>query len=317
MVNKNIIVGFFSDPFVKKPVTLPRVGYKHVFLPNYVFDNAKASSENFEVFPEILVIQLSAFSDLKAIENFIISVRTQEKERHLGLLIVWSGPEKLLLTLSRRFLGAGADDCVHSTMTAFDLDLRIRIIVNHKRKAEALRKANHQLRHLADHDYLTDLLNMRGFKDSFQKILQKKQPEQQLFLCMIDIDSFKRVNDSANHLFGSFCIKKVASIIRKEIEVSLKEDGICGRFGGDEYVVSGLIFSSKRIEEILESVRQKVCEAEYIDDGHEIRLSISLGMTYENRSRKINLEDLVKQADKALYLSKEKGRNRLTTVLLD
>lgn len=154
------------------------------------------------------------------------------------------------------------------------------------------------IRHQAEHDALTDLLN-RG---SFEKVLHiYESGEAQFALILIDVDTFKSVNDTWGHAVGDAILKKVADCLRKEFR---SIDYVC-RIGGDEFAVVMVEVTSDlnyTIEEKIASANQKLQAAE---DGLPA-VSLSVGAAFADR--KNPGEDIFKDADKALYYVKEHGR---------
>jgi diguanylate cyclase (GGDEF)-like protein len=126
-------------------------------------------------------------------------------------------------------------------------------------------------------------------------------------LVIIDVDFFKSINDSYGHQFGDDVIKKVADIISGEVG----NNGVSGRFGGDEFfVVLYDVQSEQQLRSVLYGIKSKV-SATFPDKGidKDNPLSVSIGSAVFPKDAD-NYEDLFMLADHCLYLSKEKGRNR-------
>ena len=156
------------------------------------------------------------------------------------------------------------------------------------------------------HDSLTGLVD----KTDITRIARERIDDRRLegtTLVIIDIDFFKSINDTYGHQFGDEVIKKTADIISNEVG----DNGISGRFGGDEFlVVLYDIKSESQLRPILRGIRDKVC-ATFPDKGidKDNPLSVSIGAaTYPIGAG--NYDDLFTIADHCLYLAKEKGRNR-------
>ena len=126
-------------------------------------------------------------------------------------------------------------------------------------------------------------------------------------LAIVDIDYFKNVNDSHGHQFGDIVLKEVAAIMKTEVG----EDGVCGRIGGDEFLI---LFNNNVNEEILRSHLRNIkslVKNKFPDKGPrgEVPITLSMGTaTYPDHAK--NYNDLFMVADYCLYMAKEKGRNR-------
>ncbi len=153
-------------------------------------------------------------------------------------------------------------------------------------------------------DFLTGVLN----KMSIQKYCEDKiseKPPFKMSMAIIDVDNFKAINDNLGHMYGDKVLVKVAEIITGYVS----EYGTVGRFGGDEFFV---IFENVKnlleLRGILRSIRSSV-ETEFEGMLKDIKVTLSIGVsTYPDNGN--TYEELFKLADKALYIAKEKGKNR-------
>lgn len=155
------------------------------------------------------------------------------------------------------------------------------------------------IRHEAEYDALTDLLN-RG---SFDRVLQiYKNGETPYALILVDVDIFKSVNDTYGHAMGDRILKKVASLLKQMFR---SIDFVC-RIGGDEFAIVMVEMTGDlgyTIEEKIEAINQELQKEE---DGLP-KVSISVGVAFSDR--KNPGEDIFKDADKALYHTKENGKH--------
>jgi len=185
-----------------------------------------------------------------------------------------------------------------------------------RRGADQLRQAHDKLESMAKTDTLTDIAN-RGYlmvrgQEEFERIRRygmKNQPVVTLGCIMLDLDYFKRVNDSKGHLAGDMVLKGVA----KRLKDSVRPYDVIGRYGGEEFVV---LLPDTNLEQSLivaERIRNAMC-CEPIDvSGDQIPVTASLGVSCSNENDK-GLNDLLKRADEGLYKAKEAGRNRVSWV---
>ncbi len=152
-------------------------------------------------------------------------------------------------------------------------------------------------------DGLTGLLNKKSIIDYAQNRMDLSKTPAALFI--IDIDNFKLVNDNFGHAFGDVVIKDVANVIKEAVGKA----GRVGRFGGDEYVV---ILENTNDEEVIRNSARKIrqgIQALYIDKSPNLMVTCSIGIArYPMNSE--NFEETFDLADKALYYSKLKGKNK-------
>jgi diguanylate cyclase (GGDEF)-like protein len=160
----------------------------------------------------------------------------------------------------------------------------------------------------AHFDFLTGLCNRRYFLEKAEAELSRSQRyESELSILMIDVDHFKRINDTYGHKSGDVVLQKIASIFQS----TLRDVDIVGRMGGEEFAV---LLPETRIDEALdvaERLRVEIAEASIqVDYASIIRFTVSIGITTKV-SRNEQLDDLLLFADTALYEAKNTGRNRV------
>jgi len=160
---------------------------------------------------------------------------------------------------------------------------------------------NHQLSFLASYDTLTSCLNRREFFTVFDKSWAEANREE-LTLLMLDVDSFKAINDTRGHSFGDKVLVHVAEQIREAVG----DLGTVCRYGGEEFVVLLSNLELERAVDVAHKIRKSI-EAVQID-GEVVTISIGLS----NRQFKaMDQQHLLDQADQALYAAKRTGRNRV------
>lgn len=164
-----------------------------------------------------------------------------------------------------------------------------------------------QLRLLVSNDQLTGLLNRRGIDEAGARaIAYARRHNRALAAVICDMDSFKAVNDGHGHIAGDAALRAFARVLLGAV----RQDDICARFGGDEFCVLLLDASDQDAAEVMERVRIAV-EQLAIDRMPAGRISASFGVT-SLLPGDIALDDLIARADRALYQSKQAGRNRVT-----
>jgi diguanylate cyclase (GGDEF)-like protein len=158
---------------------------------------------------------------------------------------------------------------------------------------------------------LRDPLTNTGNRIAMQQTLKReveiaRRTLQPLSVLMVDIDHFKRINDSHGHLVGDQALKSVASALKD----SLRNIDMVFRYGGEEFMV--LLSSTNReaASMVGERLRMAVLGIQYLVENRAIELSVSLGCATLLPGE--SMESLLRRADNALYVSKRDGRNRLS-----
>lgn len=157
-----------------------------------------------------------------------------------------------------------------------------------------------------ERDYLTGVLTKAEITNLVINAVDVKKISN-VTLAIIDIDYFKKVNDVYGHMKGDEVLKKVSSIIQSEV----RENGLVGRFGGDEFLVLFYnAYDMENMRERLRSIKNSVASSFVkTDNGEDISITLSIGCAAYPKDAD-NYEDLFFLADFALYRAKEKGRNR-------
>ena len=163
----------------------------------------------------------------------------------------------------------------------------------------------------ANMDELTKLFNKRYFYKIYEDTYNRmKLINQNITILMIDIDNFKNYNDTYGHLEGDECLKKVSSVLLK----NTREQDIPIRYGGEEFIIILQKTDMEKSMMIAEKLRKKVRElniVNYVDETKK-HLTISIGVSTVKATSKIDRMRLVEIADKALYESKDNGRDQIT-----
>lgn len=166
-----------------------------------------------------------------------------------------------------------------------------------------------KLRALASTDPLTGALNRRSFNDYTERAISTCiRINRPLSLIILDIDFFKKINDTYGHAAGD---EVLVAVVSKIGEVTRDVD-ILGRLGGEEFAVALPNSSLELAKEIAERIRQEIERMVVINCNHNIRLTVSLGViTLSGTSLEKPLECAINSADEYLYFAKEHGRNQV------
>ena len=166
------------------------------------------------------------------------------------------------------------------------------------------------LNQAANTDPLTKCFNKGYFLEAIEaEVKRAKALATKISLIFLDLDHFKKVNDTYGHEGGDFVLKEFTSLIRASGVIKQKD--IFARYGGEEFC---LMMPNSNIEEageVAESIRGKIHSHAFMYEGQRIPLTSSLGVAELSSSMDV-AADLIKVSDKALYESKQGGRNRVT-----
>ncbi len=179
-----------------------------------------------------------------------------------------------------------------------------------RRSLGKLERQRRRLRELARKDALTGLLNRRSFFLKANSIVARASADcdRAAWVLMMDLDHFKRINDTYGHHAGDFCLKAVASLLEREIR---KEDAL-GRLGGEEFsmviMATGKEDASELAERICRSIESKII----LLNENRIEMTGSIGLAVVNDGEN-DIGEALRRADKAMYRAKAAGRNRFAT----
>lgn len=169
-----------------------------------------------------------------------------------------------------------------------------------------------QLYDAATRDFLTGTYNKKFFIERIQDEFSFAQRHKgSLSVLVIDIDHFKKVNDTYGHLAGDIAIKKVAHHLISHT----RKDDIVARFGGEEFVVLMRDIPKEKASHLGEILRQEIEELSInTDEGHSFKVTVSIGVACMNSNTKPvfqSFNNLIEEADKRLYEAKTSGRNKV------
>lgn len=166
-----------------------------------------------------------------------------------------------------------------------------------------LKCAYENMRTLANTDSLTQINNRFSFLNQFNAILDRyKQDNAEFSLIMLDIDFFKKINDTYGHNTGDEVLIEVTKLAKE----CLRESDIFGRVGGEEFMALLLNTPLQKAEDIAQRIRKKIDEHEFSFIKH---VTVSIGVVTYNSNE--NSVDMLKRVDSALYKAKDSGRNKV------
>jgi two-component system, cell cycle response regulator len=157
-------------------------------------------------------------------------------------------------------------------------------------------------------DGLTGIANKRYFQEALRRELARSQRHQRpLSLAVLDLDHFKKVNDTYGHLAGDAVLREVCARIRD----SIRSDEVFARFGGEEFVI---LLPESTLEQALgfsERMRKLVADAPVVAGDASIPVTVSIGVAHTAGEMGVSMEELLARADRKLYDAKGNGRNRV------
>lgn len=201
----------------------------------------------------------------------------------------------------KKALDLGALDYIKKPLDEWEVIARVQ-------SALRLKEYQDKLKEMAVKDSLTGIYNHGLLVELLDKEISKQQRKgYDICFVMIDIDYFKKVNDTYGHAAGDTILKELANILSN----SIRKSDIIGRYGGEEF---GIILSDiKQVDacQLCERIRQNVENYSFIVDNNLIHVTISIGICYKRANDKMTCIQMIKIADNSLYTSKAKGRNRV------
>jgi diguanylate cyclase (GGDEF)-like protein len=236
-----------------------------------------------------------------------LAMRNSREELRDVPVIMLTGREDLETKI--RGLDQGASDYVTKPFDPAELVARVRVQLKIKTLQDALKKSNQLLLQLSNTDPLTGLHNRRYLMDTLAREVERScRTDIPLSLVMIDIDHFKRVNDTYGHQVGDAVLVAVAALLQGQ----LRPYDTAARFGGEEFVQVLPSTELAAAGAVAERLRKLTANLSFAKEGAaDLELTISAGVAIVSPGSIVNADDLIRQADTALYRAKQDGRNRV------
>ena len=257
---------------------------------------------------DVMMPQLDGFETCRLIKQ-------GEFTRHTPVILVTS-----LNGVHDKIRGqsAGADDYITKPFDRIELLLRVKSLIRLKQmhdrllaQNEELEEAKTQLRRLANTDPLTSLPNKRSLDEFLARELERAERYRRSFaVVVVDLDHFKRVNDTLGHINGDLVLKQAAGVLAE----SVRRIDMVARYGGEEFVLGLCEASASNATVVAENMRNRLENHVFVDgDGKPVdRLTASFGVASFPMDA-VRGSDLLAVADRRLYIAKQQGRNRVVT----
>lgn len=293
MISKIFVVEDNEKDVEFLKATLEKEKYKVVYAP----DGQTAFTMLEKNQPDLIILDL-LLPDMDGLE---ICKRLQSEERFLSIPILFFTAS---INLDNKLLGLqlGASDFLSKDCDARELLLRIRNLLRYKKQYDEMVK-------LSVIDSLTHVYNRRYFQHRLMDEFARSRRYYREFCCVIiDVDNFKNVNDTHGHPVGDEVLRHVAAILRRNIRAA---DVIC-RYGGDEF---GLLLPETNFPGAfvtIERVRSIVEKTDFSKTDNPAKVTLSFGVSSLIEGGALGMDELVTQADVALYQAKRGGRNQIS-----
>lgn len=227
--------------------------------------------------------------------ELVTKLRDKRQSNELAIIGVSSSG---IGALSARYLKHGADDFLQKPFEKEEFYCRIYRSLVHLKQIK-------EIKHAAYTDQLTGLNNRLAFFNTaparFAETVGDAQP---LALGMIDIDHFKRINDTYGHAAGDAALRHLAQILCS----TLPDTVFAARFGGEEFCCLAYGATPEEAHDLFDTVRSTVEKSSFDYEGETIRFTLSIGVALFDHS---DLDESINRADSLLYEAKQSGRNRV------
>lgn len=227
-------------------------------------------------------------------------VRKEKDKNSLGVIVMTSPSEK---TDASIFLKNGASDFIAKPFSKEELICRVNNTI------EAMENIN-KIANFANRDFLTGVYNRRFFYSDVEEYVQVAEETNEPYaFAMIDVDYFKKINDTYGHDGGDKVLKSIAKILND----NTKGSDIVARFGGEEFCVVLKKINKEEAVKFFVNLRAKVAENKVTIKKEKVKVTISIGVSFGNGHCEI--DDMLEACDSVLYTAKENGRNRVEIAL--
>ncbi|WP_372767973.1 diguanylate cyclase [Pseudoalteromonas sp.] len=265
-------------------------------LLNFQVLKAKNGHDALQIIKENLDIRLLITDhEMPVMSGFDLVVKAREIRAKDNLAIIGISSSQGDLGIS--FIKYGANDFLNKPYSFAELSCRINM------NLEALEHLDH-IHELANKDALTKLYNRRFLFEQGSQLLQSLSSNNRAVCVLIlDIDFFKRINDTYGHDCGDYVLKLFSNILIKYFP-----NGLCARLGGEEFVVIQEVGEDSDISQQLDEFKTEIQNTTFKWDEKRVSFTVSIGALV---SYGIGLENALKHADKNLYQAKSDGRNKV------
>jgi two-component system cell cycle response regulator len=273
-------------------IVLQREGYKVITAANGLEALEKLETENVQIaLSDIMMPKMDGFELIKRIRGnaalkslylILITARIQEGDRVRGLDL-------------------GADDYITKPFSFSELLARIRV-------GSRVVQYQQHLEHQTQVDSLTGLYNRRAFEKKITEEFERsKRYHNALSVLILDIDNFKTINDTYGHHGGDAALVKIAETFRERT----RQSDFASRYGGEEFVLLLPETDQDSALQVAGKIHETIRAASFGTTARPFRLSASIGVSSTSARFYSDWRELVNDADRALYLAKNSGKDRI------
>jgi len=238
-------------------------------------------------------------------------LRDMQREPYVYVLLLTARTENSDLVEG---MDAGADDYLTKPLKPHELRVRLRAGRRIIELQEQLLRTREALRVRATHDGLTGMLNRSSILDVLEKeMVRSVRNDKSLSVLMMDLDRFKQINDTRGHLAGDAVLRDAAV----RMQTCIRRYDSAGRYGGEEFLfvlpacdLHGAWAEAERVRSAMEAAPFQIL-------GEALAVTCSIGVASRGWNRASDTAGLLRDADRALYLAKDGGRNRVAAVGFD
>lgn len=266
------------------------------FFQVFVLAHGEEALEILKQHPDIKIVITDYHMPVMDGLELTREIRKTHTKNQLSIFVIssTSNPE-----ISALFLKQGANDFIHKPFSKEEFSCRITNAI------EALENIE-TITHYASRDFLTGLYNRRYFFTTMEPYFAEALAKNETFVtAMVDIDHFKKINDTYGHDIGDKAIIHLSEILRS----SVQHQDIVARFGGEEFCIILKDTTRTTAIDIFERIRQKIVHSPLLLNNYqeiEFTVSIGIALEYEN-----SLTETINAADTMLYQAKNRGRNTI------
>lgn len=235
--------------------------------------------------------------NMPVIDGFELTKRIREEytKTELSIIAMTAISEEMI---SSKFLKIGANDFINKPFTKEELVCRVNNSIESLEYIETISD-------MANTDFMTGVHNRRYFFRHMEEYFHEAKREGKSFaIAMFDLDNFKNINDTYGHDTGDIVICKLAEILKE----NTKGSDIVARFGGEEFCVAIKNIDKEDAVAFFVRLRMKISQSHVKYNDTVIKFSSSIGVSF---SEEDSLDEMLNQADMALYNAKKNGRNRV------
>lgn len=195
----------------------------------------------------------------------------------------------------------GAVDYIKKPFDELEVIARINSVLRTKHNQDKLKDK-------ANRDGLTGIYNHALLIELFEKEMKKQESNgDDISFIMLDIDHFKKINDTYGHVVGDIVLKELSSIL----SISIRDKDFVGRYGGEEFSIVLTNTNEINTYEMCERIKNKIQHHKFYSGDMLIEVTVSMGYYCKSSTDMISSMDMIRRADEALYRAKKNGRNRV------